>query len=70
MWNQLPCLVKLLLPNLFIIYSLVESSHGGSYPGDEGMKPLSKQHQFFGKLNFPVTKETEAWMEKVRVFVD
>ncbi|XP_074325305.1 callose synthase 3-like isoform X1 [Apium graveolens] len=49
-----------------LISSLVESSHGGSYPGDVGMKPLSKRHQFFGELNFPVTKETEAWMEKIR----
>lgn len=59
-----------MLLNHFIIYSLVESSHGGSYPGNEGMKPLSEQHKVFGELNFPVTKETEAWMEKVRVFVD
>lgn len=59
-----------MLLNFFVIPSLVESSHGGSYPGDEGMKPLSEQRQFFGKLNFPVTEETEAWMEKVRAFVD
>ncbi|KAA8520299.1 hypothetical protein F0562_014555 [Nyssa sinensis] len=46
--------------------SLLESSHGGSYGMDEGMKPLDQQYQFFGTLGFPVTEETEAWKEKIR----
>jgi hypothetical protein len=43
---------------------LVDSSHGGSYGKDEGMKPLAQQYKFFGEIKFPVL-ETEAWKEKV-----
>jgi callose synthase len=46
---------------------LVDSSHGGSYGKDEGMKPLAQQYKFFGELEFPVP-ETEAWKEKVISF--
>ncbi|GAB2300205.1 Callose synthase 1 [Dionaea muscipula] len=46
--------------------SLLDSSHGGSYGMYEGMTPLSKQHKFFGALNFPVAPEDEAWKEKIR----
>ncbi|KAK9283040.1 hypothetical protein L1049_011268 [Liquidambar formosana] len=46
--------------------SLLESSHGGSYSKDEGMKPLDQQYQFFGSLKFPVTSDEEAWKEKIR----
>ncbi|GLT55537.1 hypothetical protein SLA2020_286500 [Shorea laevis] len=45
--------------------SLVDSSHGGSYGKDEGMKPLAQQYKFFGELRFPVP-ETEAWKEKIK----
>lgn len=45
--------------------SLVDSSHGGSYEKDEGMKPLAQQYKFFGELSFPVP-ETEAWKEKIK----
>ncbi|GFQ00467.1 callose synthase 1 [Phtheirospermum japonicum] len=44
--------------------SLQESSHGGSYGMQQGMKPLDQQY-YFGTLNFPVTQETEAWKEKI-----
>ncbi|GLT37045.1 hypothetical protein SLA2020_113830 [Shorea laevis] len=43
--------------------SLLDSSHGGKH---EGMTPLDQQYQFFGKLGFPLTTETEAWKEKIR----
>lgn len=33
----------------------------------EGMIPLDQQYQFFGTLKFPITKETEAWKEKVSI---
>ncbi|KVI00628.1 1,3-beta-glucan synthase subunit FKS1-like, domain-1 [Cynara cardunculus var. scolymus] len=47
------------------ISSLTESSHGGAYGNAEG--PQDKLYQkFFGKLNFPVTKETGPWKEKIR----
>ncbi|KAI3511129.1 hypothetical protein L1887_18273 [Cichorium endivia] len=44
------------------ISSLAESNHGG-YGTPE--VPQDK-HYFFIDLNFPVTKETEAWKEKIR----
>ncbi|PWA63034.1 glycosyl transferase, family 48 [Artemisia annua] len=47
------------------ITSLMESSHGGFNGNNEG--PQDKHYQkFFTKLNFPVTKETDAWKEKIR----
>lgn len=48
------------------IPSLLDSSHGGSYGVNEGMKPLNQQYQFFGALRFPVTDGTEAWIEKIK----
>ena len=49
---------------------MAESSHGAYYGKDEeGMKPLDQQYQFFGELGFPVKQETEAWKEKVSLFV-
>ncbi|CAK7331752.1 unnamed protein product [Dovyalis caffra] len=47
------------------IPSLLDSSHGGSYGNDEGMKPLDQQNKFFGNLRFPVP-EIEAWKERIR----
>lgn len=32
---------------------------------DERMTPLDQQYQFLGRLQFPVTTDTEAWSEKV-----
>ncbi|KAF5736396.1 callose synthase 2-like [Tripterygium wilfordii] len=46
--------------------SLLDSSHGGSYGQHERLTPLDQQYQFFGRLNFPVMPETEAWKEKIR----
>ncbi|KAK9058187.1 hypothetical protein SSX86_023027 [Deinandra increscens subsp. villosa] len=47
------------------ISSLMESTNGGSYENNEGTQ--DKQYQkFFTVLNFPVTRETEAWKEKIR----
>ncbi|GJX44510.1 callose synthase 2-like protein [Tanacetum coccineum] len=47
------------------ISSLMESSHGGFNGNNEGSQ--DKQYQkFFTELNFPVTKETDAWKEKIR----
>lgn len=57
----------LLMHLLFSLYSLLDSSHGGSYGKNEGMTPLDQQSQFFGELKFPV-QETEAWGEKVSSF--
>lgn len=48
--------------------SLVDSIHGGY--GHEGITPLEQQYQLFasvGAIKFPITPETEAWKEKVRV---
>lgn len=46
---------------------MLDSSHGNSYGMDQGMTPLDQQHQYFGSVNFPITKETEAWKEKVSI---
>ncbi|KAK7243498.1 hypothetical protein RIF29_38296 [Crotalaria pallida] len=48
------------------VEGLLDSSHGGSYGKDERMTPLDQQYQFFGRLKFPVTTETEAWTEKIK----
>ncbi|KAG6393247.1 hypothetical protein SASPL_147483 [Salvia splendens] len=45
--------------------SMLDSSHGNSYGMDQGMTPLDQQHQYFGSVNFPIIKETEAWKEKI-----
>lgn len=45
--------------------SMLDSSHGGYTGRPEAMTPLDQQHKIFGKLNFPVNPETEAWREKV-----
>ena len=45
--------------------SLLDSSHGGSYGKDERFTPLEKQYKFFGKLQFPVKTDIDAWAEKV-----
>ncbi|PWA67696.1 glycosyl transferase, family 48 [Artemisia annua] len=45
------------------ISSLMESSHGGFNGNNDGPHYYQK---FFTKLNFPVTKETDAWKEKIR----
>ena len=45
--------------------SLLDSSHGGSYGKDERFTPLEKQYTFFGKLQFPVKTDIDAWTEKV-----
>ncbi|KAI3697348.1 hypothetical protein L6452_30307 [Arctium lappa] len=47
------------------ISSLTESSHGGSYGNPEGLQDKHYQ-KFFGDLNFPVTRETGPWKEKIR----
>ncbi|XP_071742629.1 callose synthase 2-like [Rutidosis leptorrhynchoides] len=47
------------------ISSLTEPSHGGSYGNNEGLQDKHYQ-KFFASLNFPVTRETEAWKEKIR----
>ncbi|KAJ9558726.1 hypothetical protein OSB04_013340 [Centaurea solstitialis] len=44
------------------ISSLMESSHGGSYGNPEGVR----YQKFFAELNFPITKETGAWKEKIK----
>lgn len=49
----------------YLLHSLLDSSHGGSYEKREGMTPPDQQQQLFGQLNFPVTSETDAWKEKV-----
>nr|XP_043609266.1 callose synthase 2-like [Erigeron canadensis] len=47
------------------ISSLMESTLGGSFGNSEVAQ--DKQYQkFFENLNFPVTRETEAWKEKIR----
>ncbi|KAJ1383229.1 Glycosyl transferase, family 48 [Sesbania bispinosa] len=51
------------------IFSLVDSSHGGS--GHEGMLPLEPepQHQLFaseGAIRFPIQPLTAAWTEKIK----
>jgi callose synthase len=48
---------------------LQDSSHGGALGKDERMMPLDQQYQFLGRLQFPVTTDTEAWQEKVS-FID
>ncbi|KAI4323334.1 hypothetical protein L6164_022949 [Bauhinia variegata] len=48
--------------------NLLDSNHGGSYGKDDGMIPLDQQYQFFGSVGFPVTKEPEAWKEKLKRF--
>ncbi|XP_076911186.1 callose synthase 2-like [Bidens hawaiensis] len=45
------------------ISSLMESTHGGAYGNDEA--PLDKRYKFFAVLNFPVTRDEEAWREKI-----
>lgn len=50
---------------LFFYYSLLDSSHGGSYGMHQGMTPLDQQVQYFGTLKFPITEDTDAWKEKV-----
>ena len=42
----------------------MESSHGGSYGNPESEQDRRYQ-KYFADLNFPVTKETGAWKEKV-----
>lgn len=49
--------------HLFV--SLQDSSHGGALGKDERMIPLDQRDQFLGRLQFPVTTDTEAWSEKV-----
>lgn len=45
----------------------MESNHGGAYGNHEAQQ--DKQYQkFFAALNFPVTKETDAWKEKVSFY--
>ncbi|XP_057432720.1 callose synthase 1-like [Lotus japonicus] len=46
------------------VEGLLDSSHGGSYGKDERMTPLDQHDQIFGRLQFPVTTDTEAWSEK------
>ncbi|KAK7323905.1 hypothetical protein VNO77_27407 [Canavalia gladiata] len=48
------------------VEGLLDSSHGGSYGKDERLTPLDQQYQFFGKLQFPVQTEIEAWTEKIK----
>ncbi|XP_027342248.1 callose synthase 2-like [Abrus precatorius] len=48
------------------VEGLVDSSHGGSYGKDERLTPLDQQYKFFGKLQFPVTTDIEAWTEKIK----
>ncbi|XP_020232679.1 callose synthase 2 isoform X1 [Cajanus cajan] len=47
------------------IEGLLDSSHGGSYGKDERFTPLDQQYTF-GKLQFPVKTEIEAWTEKIK----
>ncbi|RDX98648.1 Callose synthase 2, partial [Mucuna pruriens] len=48
------------------IEGLLDSSHGGSYSKDERLTPLDQQYTFFGKLQFPVKTDIEAWTEKIK----
>ncbi|KAG5015805.1 hypothetical protein JHK85_021941 [Glycine max] len=48
------------------IEGLLDSSHGGSYGKDERFTPLEKQYTFFGKLQFPVKTDIDAWTEKIK----
>ncbi|ESW21090.1 hypothetical protein PHAVU_005G040900 [Phaseolus vulgaris] len=48
------------------IEGLLDSSHGGSYGKDERFTPLDQQYTFFGKLQFPVETDIDAWIEKIK----
>ncbi|KAK7401550.1 hypothetical protein VNO78_13118 [Psophocarpus tetragonolobus] len=48
------------------IEGLLDSSHGGSYGKDERFTPLDQQYTFFGKLQFPVKTDIDAWTEKIK----
>ncbi|TKY49513.1 Callose synthase 2 [Spatholobus suberectus] len=48
------------------VEGLLDSSHGGSYGKDERLTPLDQQYTFFGKLQFPVGTDIEAWTEKIK----
>jgi len=54
-----------LITHCHLLVSLQDSSHGGALGKDERMTPLDQQYQFLGRLQFPVTTDTEAWSEKV-----
>ena len=47
----------------------MESSHDGFDGNNDGLQD-EYYLKFFTKLNFPVTKETDAWKEKVSSFFD
>lgn len=56
----------IILDSLSFTYSLLDSSHGGSYGKDERLTtPLDQQQYFFSRLQFPVETDIEAWTEKV-----